>query len=184
LTRARDRTDIGASASCPHHGSAVRFAFVQGSFLSFSRAMRMPRQVPALSLSRTLRNRRVLSFLGIWFGVNICSVARSRSVPTAQRRLAGAYRGFLAGLMLFSLFDRCRGVSHAADASSLDRLPNLNPPRLNAACGAGRFHPSSSYVVMQDKAVRPTASFIMRLKRNRRGIVELLIEDSRTSRAS
>src|SRR4030088_2503894 len=64
---------IGASASVSGTmAAAIRFAFVQGSFLSFSRGdADAAARVPALSLMRAIRNRRVLGFLGVWFGVNI-----------------------------------------------------------------------------------------------------------------
>src|SRR5581483_9347328 len=64
---------IGASASVSGTmAAAMRFAFVQGSFLSFSRGdADAAARVPALSLWRALRNGRVLAFLAIWFGVNI-----------------------------------------------------------------------------------------------------------------
>src|SRR5262249_56269084 len=72
---------IGASASVSGTmAAAMRFAFVQGSFLSFSRGdADAAAKVPALSLWRALRNGRVLPFLAVWFGVNIifgvCSLA-------------------------------------------------------------------------------------------------------------
>jgi len=64
---------IGASASVSGAmAAAIRFAFQQGSFLSFRRGdADAAAQVPALPLSRALRNPRVLGFLGVWFGVNI-----------------------------------------------------------------------------------------------------------------
>src|SRR5947199_5594296 len=64
---------IGASASVSGTmAAALRFAFVQGSFLSFRRGdAEAAARVPALSLSEALRNKRVLGFLGVWFGVNI-----------------------------------------------------------------------------------------------------------------
>src|SRR5260221_455073 len=64
---------IGASASVSGTmAAAIRFAFVQGSFLSFSRGdADAAARVPALSLMRALRNSRVLAFLAVCFVINI-----------------------------------------------------------------------------------------------------------------
>ena len=88
---------IGASASVSGAmAAAIRFAFVRGSFLSFrSGDADAAAQVPALSLTRALRNPRVLAFLAIWFGVNIIfgiGIGRDRR-RAGQRRLAGPSRG-------------------------------------------------------------------------------------------
>ena len=89
---------IGASASVSGTmAAAIRFAFVRGSFLSFSRGdADAAAKVPALSLSRALRNGRVLGFLAVWFGVNIIFGVGSIAIGCRrrQRRLAGAYRRF------------------------------------------------------------------------------------------
>jgi membrane associated rhomboid family serine protease len=117
---------IGASASVSGTmAAAVRFAFVRGSFLSFSRGdADAAAKVPALSLSRALRNRRVLAFLGVWFGVNILFGVGSIAIGMDGASVAWQAHigGFLAGLMLFSLFDPVpRSSVDAADASSLDQ---------------------------------------------------------------
>jgi membrane associated rhomboid family serine protease len=116
---------IGASASVSGAmAAAIRFAFVKGSFLSFSRGdADAAAKVPALSLSRALRNPRVLGFLGVWFGVNIIFGLGSISIGTEGISVAWQAHigGFFAGLLLFSLFDPVPGTSaHAADASSQD----------------------------------------------------------------
>jgi membrane associated rhomboid family serine protease len=74
---------IGASASVSGTmAAAIRFAFVQGSFLSFSRGdAEAAAKVPALSLSRALRNRRVLAFLR-----GPCPVLAVRSRAAAASR--------------------------------------------------------------------------------------------------
>ncbi len=117
---------IGASASVSGTmAAAIRFAFVQGSFLSFSRGdAEAAAKVPALSLSRALRNGRVLGFLAVWFGVNI--VFGMGSIAIGADGVSVAWQahigGFVAGLMLFSLFDPVpRASAHAADASSADQ---------------------------------------------------------------
>jgi len=118
---------IGASASVSGTmAAAIRFAFVQGSFLSFSRGdADAAAKVPALSLWRALRNGRVLAFLAIWFGVNIIfgigsiAIGMDEGQSVAWQAHIG---GFVAGLILFALFDPVpRSESDAATA-----LPN--PP--------------------------------------------------------
>jgi membrane associated rhomboid family serine protease len=116
---------IGASASVSGTmAAAIRFAFVQGSFLSFSRGdADAAAKVPALSLARALRNGRVLGFLAVWFGVNIIFGVGSIAIGADGASVAWQAHigGFLAGLMLFSLFDPVPPAApHAADASSPD----------------------------------------------------------------
>ena len=116
---------IGASASVSGAmAAAIRFAFVQGSFLSFSRGdADAAAKVPALSLVHALRNGRVLGFLAVWFGVNIIFGIGSIAIGADGASVAWQAHigGFLAGLMLFSLFDPVpRASADAADASSRD----------------------------------------------------------------
>ena len=88
---------IGASASVSGAmAAAIRFAFVKGSFLSFSRGDAITAaRVPALSLWRALRNTRVLAFLPSGSGsISSSALDRSRSEPTVpalpgRRILAG-----------------------------------------------------------------------------------------------
>jgi membrane associated rhomboid family serine protease len=116
---------IGASASVSGAmAAALRFAFVRGSFLSFRRGdAEAAAKVPALSLSRALRNTRVLGFLGVWFGVNIVFGMGSIAIGADGASVAWQAHigGFVAGLLLFSLFDPVpRAAPDAADASSAD----------------------------------------------------------------
>jgi membrane associated rhomboid family serine protease len=116
---------IGASASVSGTmAAAIRFAFVKGSFLSFSRGdAEAAAKVPALSLSRALRDGRVLAFLAIWFGVNLIFGIGSIAIGADGASVAWQAHigGFLAGLVLFSLFDPVpRERRHAADALSSD----------------------------------------------------------------
>ena len=114
---------IGASASVSGTmAAAMRFAFVKGSFLSFSRGdADLAAKVPALSLSRSLRNGRVLAFLAIWFAVNLIFGIGSIAIGMDGASVAWQAHigGFFAGLVLFSLFDPVpRAPADAADASS------------------------------------------------------------------
>ena len=116
---------IGASASVSGAmAAAMRFAFVRGSFLSFNRGdAEAAAKVPALSLMRALRNGRVLGFLGVWFAVNIIFGVGSIAIGADGAEIAWQAHigGFLAGLLLFSLFDPVpRAAPYAADASSPD----------------------------------------------------------------
>ena len=116
---------IGASASVSGAmAAAIRFAFVKGSFLSFSRGdADAAAKVPALSLWRALQNPRVLAFLAVWFGVNIIFGLGSISVGAEGASVAWQAHigGFFAGLILFALFDPVRrSATNAADASSRD----------------------------------------------------------------
>jgi membrane associated rhomboid family serine protease len=116
---------IGASASVSGTmAAAMRFAFVRGSFLSFNRGdADAAAKVPALSLMRALRNGRVLGFLGVWFAVNIIFGVGSIAIGADGASVAWQAHigGFLAGLLLFALFDPVpRAAPYAADASSRD----------------------------------------------------------------
>ena len=116
---------IGASASVSGTmAAAIRFAFVRGSFLSFSRGdADAAARVPALSLTRALRDGRVLAFLAVWFGVNIIFGIGSISIGTEGGSVAWQAHigGFFAGLLLFSLFDPIpRATANAADGSAQD----------------------------------------------------------------
>ncbi|WP_213770442.1 rhomboid family intramembrane serine protease [Bradyrhizobium sp. dw_78] len=120
---------IGASASVSGAmAAAIRFAFVQGSFLSFSRGdADAAARVPALSLLRALSNGRVLGFLAVWFGVNIIFGIGSIAIGTEGATVAWQAHigGFFAGLFLFSLFDPVPHLPpHAADASWPDASPH------------------------------------------------------------
>lgn len=112
---------IGASASVSGTmAAAMRFAFVQGSFLSFSRGdADAAARVPALSLSCALRNPRVLGFLGVWFAVNIVFGVWSLSIGTDGASVAWQAHigGFFAGLILFALFDPVVHTRDVAPAS-------------------------------------------------------------------
>jgi len=114
---------IGASASVSGTmAAAMRFAFVKGSFLSFNRGdAEAAAKVPALSLSHALRNRRVLAFLAIWFGLNILFGVGSIAIGVDGGSVAWQAHigGFFAGLVLFSLFDPVPSAPvDAAGASS------------------------------------------------------------------
>lgn len=117
---------IGASASVSGAmAAAIRFAFVRGSFLSFSRSdADTAAKVPALPLLQALRHRRIVGFLGVWFALNIIFGVGAIGVETDTAGVAweAHFGGFFAGLLLFALFDPVPRVRNddAADASSQD----------------------------------------------------------------
>lgn len=114
---------IGASGSVSGAmAAAIRFAFAQGSFLSFGRGdADAAARVPALPLTRALQNPRVLAFLAVWFGINIIFGMGSVAIGAEPGSVAWQAHmgGFMAGLLLFSLFDPVpRPARDADDASS------------------------------------------------------------------
>ena len=117
---------IGASASVSGAmAAAIRFAFVRGSFLSFSRSdADTAAKVPALPLLQALRDRRIVGFLGVWFALNIIFGVGAIGVESDSAGVAWEAHigGFVAGLLLFALFDPVPRVRNddAADASSQD----------------------------------------------------------------
>jgi membrane associated rhomboid family serine protease len=101
---------IGASAAVSGAmAAAIRFAFVQGGFLSFRLGDDADEaaRVPAQPLGEALRDPRVLAFLAVWFGINIVFGLGSIAVGNESTSVAWQAHigGFFAGLLLFSLFD-------------------------------------------------------------------------------
>jgi membrane associated rhomboid family serine protease len=100
---------IGASAAVSGAmAAAIRFVFVQGSFLSFGRGNpEQASKVPRQPLRAALRDPRVLGFLGVWFGVNIVFGLGSLAIGSEGASVAWQAHigGFFAGLLLFALFD-------------------------------------------------------------------------------
>jgi membrane associated rhomboid family serine protease len=100
---------IGASAAISGTmGAATRFAFEPGGPLDMWRRERTDvDRIPAAPLLVALRNPRVLTFLAVWFGLNL--LFGLSSLPLFDDNQAVAWQahvgGFLAGLLLFSAFD-------------------------------------------------------------------------------
>jgi membrane associated rhomboid family serine protease len=107
---------IGASAAVSGAMAAsMRFAFGRGSFLSFRRGdARTAALVPALPLLQALRHPRVLAFLAVWFAINLVFGIGSISIASQSTTVAWQAHigGFVAGLVLFSLFDPVRPGGH------------------------------------------------------------------------
>ena len=100
---------IGASAAISGAmAAAICFAFGRGSFLSFRRGdADAAARVPALPLFKALRHPRVVTFLALWFGINIIFGLGAIQLGSQGQSVAWQAHigGFLAGLLLFSLFD-------------------------------------------------------------------------------
>ncbi|MBV1706245.1 MAG: rhomboid family intramembrane serine protease [Hyphomicrobiales bacterium] len=94
---------IGASAAVAGAmGAAVRFVFQPGGLSPQSG------YVPALSLGEVMRSSSALSFLVVWFVVNLVTGVGSGALAISSGPIAWQAHigGLLAGLLLFNLFDR------------------------------------------------------------------------------
>lgn len=103
---------VGASGAISGAmAAAVRFAFEAGGPLgpwrnSGPEAFR----IPASPLLQSLKNRQVLVFLGVWFLMNLVLALTNVMTPLTEGSVAWEAHigGFLAGLLLFPLFDPIR----------------------------------------------------------------------------
>lgn len=60
---------------------------------------------PAAPLSEIVRDARVLTFLGVWFGVNLIFGLIGGGISEGAVAWDAHIGGFLAGLLLFRFFD-------------------------------------------------------------------------------
>jgi membrane associated rhomboid family serine protease len=103
--------------------AAIRFAFQRGGPLGMLRSGDdAAYRVPALPLSGVLRDARVLLFLAVWFGINIVFGVGSFPSLTGGESVAWQAHigGFLAGLLLFSLFDPKPDFQQYDDSAAID----------------------------------------------------------------
>jgi membrane associated rhomboid family serine protease len=100
---------IGASASVSGlMAAAMRFAFQRGGPVGLIRGEdEQAYRVPAITLTGMLSDARVLIFLAVWFGINILFGVGSLPLTGGDEPVAWQAHigGFLAGMLLFSLFD-------------------------------------------------------------------------------
>jgi membrane associated rhomboid family serine protease len=100
---------VGASAAISGcMAAAIRFVFDAGGPLGMLRHHTEKSYArPAAPLLVTLRNGRVLLFLAVWFGLNLLFGLSSLSLGESGQSIAWEAHigGFLAGLLLFPLFD-------------------------------------------------------------------------------
>ncbi len=115
---------VGASAVVfGTMGAATRFAFERGGSLWPGRARAArPEEVPARSLLASLRNRRALTFVLVWLGVDTVLAISGLSLTNIQGNIAWQAHigGFLAGLIAFPLFDPVPRHPVAADPAEPD----------------------------------------------------------------
>ena len=101
------RPVIGASASISAAMAAsARFAFAPGALLGKQQASCVDMDPKAkTTLFDMFKNQRAIWFLGVWFGMTTLSQIspQAGSIHVAWEAHLG---GFLAGLLLFDLFDR------------------------------------------------------------------------------
>jgi membrane associated rhomboid family serine protease len=102
---------VGASAAVSGAMAAsLRFAFQRGGPL-FNRygGDEVYRQ-PALPLLVAVRHSRILIFVAVWFGINLVLGVGSISLTGEEQSVAWQAHvgGFLAGIVLFGLFDPIR----------------------------------------------------------------------------
>jgi membrane associated rhomboid family serine protease len=115
---------VGASAGISGMmGAAARFAFEPGGSLDMWRRDRdQVDKVPAAPLLVALRNPRVLTFVGVWFGLNLLFGLGSVSFLIGENQSVAweaHVGGFAAGLLLFSLFDPVEPASVSEDERTL-----------------------------------------------------------------
>jgi len=101
---------VGASAAISGAmAAALRFVFHAGGPLGLLRPSNDPKSyfVPAPPLLESLRDSRVFMFLAIWFGVNLLFGITGLGLSDGGQAVAWVAHigGFVAGLLLFPLFD-------------------------------------------------------------------------------
>jgi membrane associated rhomboid family serine protease len=100
---------IGASAAVSGFmAGAIRFAFQQGGPVEMFRSADPDTyRVPAASLRTALRDVRILVFLLAWSVANLLTGIGAVNLPGGDQSIAWQAHigGFVAGLLLFSLFD-------------------------------------------------------------------------------
>lgn len=120
---------IGASAAISGFMAAsVRFAFQRGGPLDMLRGGDAESyRVPAVPLVVALRDTRIVVFLGAWFALNVLFGLGTVAMPGMEQAVAWQAHigGFLAGLLLFALFDPVA----APQPDSGSGGENLSPPQ-------------------------------------------------------
>jgi membrane associated rhomboid family serine protease len=110
LTHARELLPmIGASAAVSGlMAGSLRFVFQSGGPLGiFRHGDDAAYRVPAAPLAVALRDPRIIIFLVAWFGLNLLFGIGAPSLPGVEQSVAWQAHigGFIAGLILFALFD-------------------------------------------------------------------------------
>lgn len=165
---------IGASAAVSGMmAAAIRFAFQHGSFLSFRRGdTEAAARVPALSLMRSLQNSSVLGFLAVWFGLNIITGLGAIAIGASAQSIAWQAHigGFIAGLVLFSLFDPVpRSIvpgqqcwRFAACVRLTRSIASGCPAQYLQSCEQVVFAPSSAQMMLEARETNQTIRCLTR----------------------
>lgn len=118
---------IGASAAISGAmAAAMRFVFQRGGPLGLlGHGEQGSYHVPAAPLSVALRDPRILTFLMVWFGVNIIFGIGAVTMPGMEGSVAWQAHigGFLAGLLCFPMFDPIRPLDQASPPINIDDEP-------------------------------------------------------------
>jgi membrane associated rhomboid family serine protease len=98
---------IGASAAVSGMVAAAAWFMFAPSVWTLSGRLAEPHERPRESFASMLRNRRVVTFVLVWFAVNFLTalVARPLGITDASIAWDAHMGGFLAGLLLFPLLD-------------------------------------------------------------------------------
>ncbi len=101
---------VGASAAISGHmAAAMRFVFQAGGPLgSIGNSGDDAVFVPAMSIRETFSDRRVVSFLAVWIGINLLMGLGALQLDDSLSNIAWEAHigGLVAGLLLFGFFDR------------------------------------------------------------------------------
>jgi membrane associated rhomboid family serine protease len=106
---------VGASAAISGTmAAAMRFAFQRGGpLLNWHAHDDAAYRVPAVSLLGSLRDPRFLTFVAVWFGINAIFGLGGLQLDNGQSVAWEAHiGGFVAGVLLFSLFDPVPPARH------------------------------------------------------------------------
>lgn len=102
---------IGASAAVSGcMAASLRFMFATEGYAAWRPdTARHAVHVPAQPLTRILRDRRVISFVVVWFAINIAfGLGAPSGIASGTVAWEAHIGGFLAGLLAFPLFDPVR----------------------------------------------------------------------------
>ena len=105
---------VGASAAISGAmAGAMRFAFQRGGPLTaWHTQTEESYRIPAVSLLGSLRDPRFLAFVAVWFGINAIFGLGGLQLDNGQTVAWEAHiGGFVAGALLFSLFDPVEPVA-------------------------------------------------------------------------
>lgn len=112
---------VGASGAISGlTGAACRFVWAGSGLRNPALSIRHRR----LSVIETLKNREVLIFIGFWFVANVVLAGFGVGAPGGAQAIAWQAHlgGFLAGFLLFPLFDPVRGGEAVNDTDGKDLL--------------------------------------------------------------